>query len=88
MLKITIELIPFGDEKLKRVIEQFTVENDGSHPARPEMGNYEIDHKSGIHTVRNHFRKDGLFPLMGMVFAKLANEAERLKSIEEEDLGK
>ncbi|MEM6888748.1 MAG: hypothetical protein AAF636_11475 [Pseudomonadota bacterium] len=41
-LRVTVELIPHGDESRKSVIGQMDIENTGRHPHRPEFGEYRF----------------------------------------------
>lgn len=70
MLRVTIEIIPFGDESMKRTLDTLELVNDGTHPDRPEYGNYVVtgsDH-GGLREweVKDHCRADGLWELLRM----------------------
>lgn len=41
MLRITVELVPFGEEENKRKIGEMIIINEGTHPD-PERGNYFV----------------------------------------------
>jgi hypothetical protein len=75
MLKITIEIIPWGKWELKKVIGTMSIVNDGSGTI--EKGNYTYtccDEKNniiygGIH--KNFLRKRGFWQLMKEIFKHL-----------------
>jgi hypothetical protein len=52
VLKITIELWPFGDDTKRKVIAEAEIWNDGNHPRRPLYGNYKgVFHATGRKTI-------------------------------------
>jgi hypothetical protein len=68
MLRIKIELIPFGDESKAVVIDTMTIANTGTHPSRPVFGSYvaRTDNTDGMRIARveNHKRSDGPWKLL------------------------
>lgn len=69
MLRVKLELVPFGQEKMARQIGELRIVNDGSHPDRPEYGNYKVALDIdgvlyGLGTVKNHLRSAGAWPLV------------------------
>lgn len=42
MLRVKLELVPFGIESRCQQIGELRIVNDGSHPDRPEYGNYSV----------------------------------------------
>ena len=62
MLRITVDLIPFGDESLKRTLRTLTIINVGKSPS-PEIGNYRVEFRNDNgriykkSRVHNHRRK-------------------------------
>lgn len=48
-LRITVELIPRGDERRKRVIGVMDIENTGDHPEHPKLANYRYRMTGPIH---------------------------------------
>jgi hypothetical protein len=74
MLKITIELWPFGDKAKRVIIAEAEIWNDGTSDDRPLFGNYEgvfqlngRKHKRG--RVEGHRRSDGVWTLLGRFLA-------------------
>lgn len=70
MLKITIELWPFGDDTRRVVIAEAEIWNDGNHPHRPLFGAYKgVFHTTGAKTlylqVKDHERVLGAWSLLG-----------------------
>lgn len=39
-LRVTLELIPRGDERRKKVMGTLEIENTGDHPKHPKVANY------------------------------------------------
>ena len=68
MLRITIEVVPFGQEDQAKVLDQITVANDLSHPERPLWGNYKVQSRNlPDGHVFNHRRDWGFWPLIHKV---------------------
>lgn len=40
MIRITVELVPHGEERYARPIGSGYIYNTGDHPERPQLGNY------------------------------------------------
>lgn len=61
MLRVTIEIVPFGDEKAKRTIATYEIENRNSHyDAEPSVYSVTYDGPAGKVTAGfTHHRKDG-----------------------------
>jgi len=69
MLKVTIELWPFGDDTKRKVIAEVEIWNDGNHPDRPMFGNYKgVFHAPGRQTrhlqIADHARGLGAWVLL------------------------
>ena len=69
MLRVKLEIVPFGQEKMARQIGELRIVNDVSHPDRPEYGNYKVALDIdgvfyGLGTVKNHLRSAGAWPLV------------------------
>ena len=68
MLRVKLELVPFSQEKMSRQIGQMLITNDGSHPQRPEYGDYAVSletdgaRRSGC--VKDHLRSAGAWRLV------------------------
>lgn len=78
MLRVTIELVPFGDEQRKKTIGTVELWNTGG----PEDdAHYEFDVKSedgSCHgNVFHHRRADGAFALLARAFRIAADRFER-----------
>jgi len=87
MLRITVEMLPFGSDTDKYVIGQFDVGLQTSHPKFPEMANYMVkskDSKTGEHSfvVKNHKRADGAYVLVKLVMNGLKKQLKALKKCE------
>jgi len=70
MLKITIELWPYGDDTKRQVIAEAEIWNDGDHPRRPLYGSYKgVFHATGARTlylqIKDHERVLGAWTLLG-----------------------
>ena len=48
-LRITLELIPRGDESHKRSMGTLYIENTGDHPQHPKLANYQYRLEGPIH---------------------------------------
>jgi hypothetical protein len=78
MLRIIIELVPFGKEELKRTIGGMTIANDGT--GDHEYGNYKyelFDANTTLHeptkikgTLKNHYRIQSVFKIVQAVLNK------------------
>lgn len=70
MLKITIELWPFGDDTRRVVIAEAEIWNDGTSDDRPKFGNYEgrfwtSGREDRALRVERHKRAHGVWALLG-----------------------
>lgn len=76
MLKITVELAPFGNEDEKRVLSSFVIHNIGRAPGLPEgVYRYKISKSlTDPATTFTHYRPDGLHKcvILGLEAAKEA----------------
>lgn len=68
MLRVTIELVPHGDESRKRTLGTMDIINTGKNAGRPEFGDY-IVHKSDEQgdvevRIHNHRRDAGFWLLL------------------------
>lgn len=48
-LRLTLELIPRGDESRKRVVGTLEIENTDDHPKHPKFGNYRFRMTGQVH---------------------------------------
>jgi len=77
MIRITVELIPFGIKGLKRNIGEIVIINSIDHPKRPEYGNYEVTIKDigkdiiKELTITNHKRKEGVWVLLKKILENI-----------------
>ena len=69
MLRVKLELVPFGQEKMARPIGQMLITNDGDHPKSPAYGNYHVSimfenqcYVTGC--VKDHLRSAGAWRLV------------------------
>lgn len=68
MLRIRVELVPFGNESMARQVASMIIANDGSGDL--EWGNYVYAYKDNIEqepisgTIKNHYRLMGAWPLI------------------------
>ena len=75
MLRVTVEILPFGDESKKKTLRSVSIINDGTHENHPDYGNYRVEHTDGngesfTFEIHNHVRSDGLDCLLFKVFGK------------------
>jgi hypothetical protein len=78
VIRVTIELIPFGNEEEKSTLGEINIINDLTSSKRPEFGNYIIKYKSlgysyqkRLINIKNHKREDGYLKLLQKVVNKL-----------------
>lgn len=88
MLKITIELWPFGDKTKRVIIAEAEIWNDGTSDDRPLFGNYKgVLHSNGreqqLVTAKGHKRSDGVWALVGR-FLGVANISPNARTSEDE----
>lgn len=67
MIRVTVELVPFGDEARKKTIGIMNIANDGTGDI--EIGHYEarLEDDRGTEktvSVLNHIRQDGVWRLI------------------------
>ena len=80
MLKVTVELVPFGSQRNKRTIGQMEIANDATAKDRPKTGNYKyrvIDGKGDIvkhGAIKEFERKKGFWSLINLITKSLKNE--------------
>lgn len=89
MLRVTIELVPFGDEKYAQVISEFCVANvNGNREldiADYELGGYVVknDKISEIaRELQGHHRKDGVLKLIGEILLLEEKKVEEVEKAE------
>lgn len=70
MLRITVEIVPFGSEGSKRKLAEVEVVNDGT--GDKHLGNYDV-RWNGINVgrVEDHWRAEGYLPLVKRVMEEL-----------------
>jgi len=63
MLRVTIDLVPFGVEDEKKILSQFIIHNVGSDPSlSPGVYNYKVSKSlTDPAYIFTHRRSDGLF---------------------------
>ena len=73
MLRVTVEIVPFGCESAKKIIGQYHIINTGKHAGSPVWGNYRVEAIGGqfLFYVKNHLRSKGYELLLKRVFAGL-----------------
>lgn len=77
MIRITVELIPFGRKDLKRSIGEIIIINSIDHPKRPEYGNYEVTIKDigkdiiKELTITDHKREEGVWVLLKKILENI-----------------
>lgn len=69
MLRVTVEIVPHGDEEKAETLGMMTIANDGTNSFRPQMGNYDVNLVSGRYTnlerrVEDYSRELGFWPLI------------------------
>jgi len=70
MLRVTIELVPFGNEEKKEVLDVMTITNTGNHKNSPYYGHYKVQVEKGegcfkkAGVVLDHYRKGYLWGLI------------------------
>jgi hypothetical protein len=74
MIRVTIEIIPFGVEAKRRKLGEINIINDST--GTPYIGNYRIryweeDLETIDKTVKNHKREDGYLKLLQKCINKL-----------------
>lgn len=84
MLKIPIEIHPFGDSSNKRELGCIYIINDGTHKKRPEYGNYIIEACLGNvikerFPIKNYKREDGWLKLLHKATGELLKIAKKSK---------
>lgn len=92
MLRILVELCPFGDVSFKREIGNISIINDGTNKRRPEYGNYiirllnESEYNGTILEssikIKNHKRSDGWLELLHKTTGELLKIAKKSKDKE------
>lgn len=91
MLKIPIEIHPFGDGDKRRTLGNITIINDGTHKNRPEYGNYKImvnvydEIKEYEFKIKNHKRDEGWIKLLHKATGELLEIAKKSKNKELQD---
>lgn len=70
MIRVTVDLVPFGDESQSRKIAEMIIANDGSGDS--EWGNYVYAFKDNYTdptsgSVADHYRPLGIWPLVKRV---------------------
>ena len=70
MLRVKLEIVPFGIEYRCQQIGELRIVNDGSHPKRPEYGNYQVsivyenEFQCSTGCVKDHLRSAGAWRLV------------------------
>jgi hypothetical protein len=74
MLRLTLEVVPHGNESRARTIGVIEIVNTGDHPGRPEYGNYRGTMGDREVEVTHHRRDDGAWKLVRRVLRALGNK--------------
>jgi hypothetical protein len=74
MIRVTIEIVPFGNEGEKRKLGEITIVNDGT--GTPEIGNYKVYYwkpETGtvVAQVKKYNRENGFLKLLQKCINKL-----------------
>ena len=76
MIRVTVDIIPFGVEAKKKTITEIKIDNDGTGDVF--TGNYDFsvydvehDHAMLIDKIKDHRRSDGVWPLIKKVIDKI-----------------
>lgn len=68
MIRIKIEMVPFGEDAEANTIGEITIVNSADHELRPQFGNYNITAKLNDvkreFRIEDHERIQGLIPLL------------------------
>ena len=80
MLRVTIEVIPFGEEAMKEKVGEITIVNDGKHEDKPQYGNYNVEvwdtkTEPTKYIVPHHFRDGGFWILLKRIISKHINQS-------------
>lgn len=86
MLRVTIELLPYGSVEDAEVLGRFDIINDMTNTQRPDYGNYRVEEAMPYEPtnclpirIRGHKRDNGWLPLVFTVFKKLYELEEKTK---------
>ena len=71
MLEVKVEIVPFGDESKRRLLDRLLIINTGEHKDSPKKGNYICHHRDGSFEIRNHVRDVGYWSLVRKCLKKL-----------------
>lgn len=74
MLEITVDIVPYGCEGLRRNLNTVRIINDGMHPERPERGSYSCTYDQGSVSVKDHVRDEGYFSLLKKCIDKIVEK--------------
>lgn len=75
MLKVIVELHPYGDSRRKRVIGEMSIINDGTHD-HPGYGNYVYGIGEHNGYIKNHYRDEGYLKLLQRIVNDIYKEEE------------
>lgn len=77
MIRVTIEMVPFGKEELKHVLGKIIVINTIDNPKRPRLGNYKVtfENKDTDETkeiiIKNYERSRGIWTLLEKILKNI-----------------
>ena len=75
MLRLTLEIVPFGIESQKQTIDAIEIFNTGENEQRPDLGDYNaVRGGKLIGQVKNHDRSDGALKLVRDMFESILSE--------------
>lgn len=83
MLVIKVELWPYGVALHEERLQLLSIENDGSHPLRPEYGNYnctftnKLTNEAVTVTVKNWKRDEDVWGLVKMAIDTYLEEKHK-----------
>lgn len=80
MLRLTVEILPFGREDKARVLDTVDIVNTGDHIDRPDWGHYLIKWKGGKFKEYDHLRSRGFWPLIHRIASALYKEEKAIES--------
>lgn len=77
MIRLLIEVVPFGLEHRKKDLVEITISNNGLSLNRPTNGNYDIRYKDKIYenAIQEYKRSNGVIPLASLTLKHLLKES-------------
>jgi addiction module HigA family antidote len=81
MLKLTIEIVPHGDESRRKILETVQIVNTGKHQDRPYKGEYVCRNKYGSFIIADHDRSDGYWSLIRMIAERIVPNSAKTRNL-------